>query len=403
MFDKRNLCYTRVNMAFQYTRAQLLSDIDAGIHGKIGMISSQGDFVNKVVREVNNKVAIRSARRKQTLSPDLFPGIFQYACPTDLRSNRIIDIPAQAKNQDEDGTWGLVPIEQFNNREIPGNVAFDDYNGVRVMMLSSRTSATQIVISELDDLNSGGGTWTAFGDAENLVADSDNYIKGAGSIKWGIDASGGTTAGIENSDINEFDITDYLHGHSAVFVWVDIASTTNLTNFILRLGNDSSNYYPMTTTTRHDGTAFQAGWNLLRFDLTSLTATGTVTDTAIDYSAIYMTKAAGKVSETNYRFDWMMLSRGVIHDVLYYSKYGWQNSSATYLENSTAADDLLVADTEEYDIFVAKGVHLGRQYIKSDPNDIVEAKREYEEAVQMYAPNNPDESALMVSNYQDHG
>jgi hypothetical protein len=359
-------------MAFQYTRAQLLSDIDAGIHGKIGMISSQGDFVNKVVREVNNNIAIRSARRKSTLTPDLFPEIFNYACPADLRSNRIIDIPAQAKNQRSDGTWGLVPIEQFNTQSIDGNMAFD-------------------------------GTWAAFGDAETLAADSDDYIRGSGSIKWNIDAAGGTTAGIENTDINEFDITDYLGGHSAVFVWAKINSATDLTNYILRLGTDSSNYYSKTVTTRHDGTAFVAGWNLLRFDLTSLTETGTVTDTSINYGAVYMTKAATKVSETDYKFDWLFISEGVIHEILYYSKYGWKSSAGTYLENSTAGDDLVVADTEEYDLFVKKGVHLGRQYIKSEMGEIDEAKREYKEAVDMYGPQNPDESAVMISNYQDHG
>jgi len=388
-------------MSFQYTRSQLLSDIDAGIHGKIGMISSQGDFVNKVVREVNNDVAVRSTRRKSTLAPDLFPGIFQYACPADMRSNRIIDIPAQAKDQRQDGSWNLVPIEQFNTRPKHGDIAFDDYNGVRVLMIQSQQPATQSVLSELDTTTSGGGTWAAFGDAENVAADSDDYIKGSGSVSFDISSAGGTTAGLENTDLNTWDITDYLGGHSSAFVWVKINSATDLTNFILRLGSDNSNYYSKTITTRHDGTAFVAGWNLLRFDLTSLTETGTVDIDAMEYAAIYMTKAAGKVSETDYKFDHLVVMKGAIHEVLYYSKYGWQSSAGTYLENSTAADDLLVADTEEYDIFVKKGVHLGRQYIKSDRGDIRDAQDDYKEAVSAYAPQNPDESNVMISSYQE--
>ena len=122
-------------MSFNYTRSELLSDINGGIRAKIGMISSQQDFINRVVREVHNDIAIRSTRRKADLSPDLFPEIYQYACPTDLRDFRIIDIPAQAKRHD--GSFGLVPSEQFAVSPQKGDIAIDDYNGVRTLLINS--------------------------------------------------------------------------------------------------------------------------------------------------------------------------------------------------------------------------------------------------------------------------
>jgi hypothetical protein len=388
-------------MAFNYTRSELLSDINAGLRGKIGMISSQEDFVNRVVREVKNAIALRSARRKATLSPDLFPGVTQYACPSDLQDNRIIDIPAQVKRYD--GSFGLVPVEQFNVSPRTGDIAIDDYNGARVLLINSEVETASSVISTLETTTSGGGTWVAVGDAENVRDNGDDYMKGSGSVFFDIGAGGTTTAGIENTGLDTSDITEFLGGHSSVFVWVRINSTTNLTNFILKLGTDSTNYYSKTVTARHDGNAFQSGWNLLRFPLTSLTETGTVTDTSIGYAALYMTKTAGKISETDYGFNYLVIMKGVIHDILYYSKYGWQNNTGTYLENSTDDSDVVVADTTEYELFVKHGVSRGMRLTNSAREDIDDADKEFADAVSIYNAQNPDESQLMVSTYHYYG
>lgn len=387
-------------MSFSYTRTQLLSDINAGIRGKIGMISSQEDFVNRVVREVNNDIAIRSTRRKASLAPELFPGIYQYACPSDLRDFRIIDIPAQAKRYD--GSFGLVPSEQFAVSPQKGDIAIDDYNGVRTLLINSAVNTDTLTLSSLENTTSGGGEWTAVGDATNVRDDGDDYIKGAGSVAFDIGSGATTTAGIENTSLNSFDISDYLGGYSSVFVWVRINSTTNLTNFILRLGSDSGNYYSKTVTARHDGNAFQAGWNLLRFPLTSLTETGTVVDTAIDYVSVYMTKTAGKINETDYKFNSLVLMRGVIHEVVYYSKYGWQSSAGTYMENSTDSLDYLVADTSEYEIFVKHGIRRGMRLTNFSGEEIKDADKEYEDSIKSYGSQNPDESQLMVSSYHHY-
>lgn len=387
-------------MAFQYTRSQLKSDINQGLRGKIGMIADQDDFVNRIVREVNDMCRLRSARRRTSLTPDIFTGVYQYASPTDLRDYGIIDIPAQAKRSD--GSFTLVPVEQFNVNPQDGDIAIDTYNGVQRLWIKSEYVGDAITISPLDSLTSGGGTWVAFGDAENLASDTDDYMHNTGSISFDISAAGGTTAGIVNTGLDSFDITDYLGGHSAVFVWVRINSATNLTNFILRLGSDSSNYYSKTITTRHDGTAFQSGWNLLRFDLTSLTETGTVDTDAMQYVALYMTKDAAKVSETDYKFDHLTIRRGKIHEVLYQSKYGWTTSSGVWIENSTDDGDFLVADTSEYQLFVRKGIATGRDLTNFPMEDITHAEKQFDVTLQQYQRDNPDESVVMITQYYKH-
>lgn len=382
-------------MSFNYTRSQFKNDINAGIYQKIGMIANENDFVNRVVREVHNIVAFPSMKRKQNLTPDLFEGIYQYACPSDLHDKRIIDIPAQAKRFDD--SFGLVPVEQFNVNPQVGDIAIDNYNGVRTLLIKSGVSSENIAVDPLDTV----GDWEVYGDGENLTADGTDYIKGNGSLDFGISSAGGTTAGIKNESIDSFDISDFLYGHSALFAWHKITDTTNITSYTLHIGTDTSNYYSKTVTTRHDGNVFENGWNLLRFDLSSLTENGSVTDSNITYVALFMTKSAAKVSETGYKFDNVVIKKGVIHDVLYYSKYGWQSSAAAYKQNSTDDSDLLVADDTEYDILVKWGIKVGRELTKADRADIVAAEDDFNIAVSPFIARNPDESQILVSTYHE--
>jgi hypothetical protein len=296
----------------------------------------------------------------------------------------------------------LTTPEEFDrmNGSRTGLVAIDDYDGVRVLKLASAVDSQSITVAELDSLSSGGGTWAAFGDATNLAADDADFIKGAGSIKWDISAAGGTTAGIVNDSVNSFDLTDYLGGTSAIFVWAKINSATDLTNYKLRIGNDSSNYYTKTVTTQADGTAFAAGWNLLKFDLTSLTQTGIVINATITYVALYMTKAAGKISETDYKFDWIVLKKGMINYVKYYSQYGWTTSAGAYIQDSTTSTDLLVAGPDEYQLHILSGIHQASiEIFGVGAPETEKAEAKLEKAIANYVQGNPSQRKIVMTDY----
>lgn len=385
-------------MAFIYTRANLKARVNANIHGKIGMLVDDEATLNDAVREYL-KLDPRSTRRKTALTPNLYNGIFEYAAPSDLDGQKIIDIPAQAKR--EDGQFFLIPTEEFDRAHPKGAIAIDDYNGTRILKINSQVDSKSIVLSELDSLTSGGGTWAAFGGVTTVEADTDDFIKGGGSVSFDINATSDTTAGIENTALNSFDLTDYLGGNGSIFVYAKINSTTNLTNYVLRIGSSSSNYYSKTVTAKHDGTAFVAGWNLLRFDLTSLSTTGTPVNTAITYCALYMTKTTGKISETDYKFDWMAIMRGRFHDVKYYSKYGWQSSAGSYKENSTDDSDLLVADTNEYNLIIEKASQLAADEVDEDDTASKYEER-YDKHAKEYRQNNFSEAKIMTNEYYSY-
>lgn len=388
-------------MSFIYSQSDLQGRINAGVQGKIGILSDAQATMNESARDLLTKVDMLPNIRRALLSPNLFNGIFPYTCPADLFGYDIIDLPAQAKRTD--GEWDFTTPEEFNRLDgaKKSMVALDDYNGIRVLLLDSEIDSQSVVVSELDGLNSGGGTWAAFGDATSVLADDADYVKGAGSIKWNISAAGGTTAGIVNTAVNSLDISAYLGGTSSFFVWAKINSATNLTNYKLRFGSSATVYHTQTVTTQADGTAFVSGWNLLKFDISSLVDTGTPVDTAITYFALYMTKTAGKISETDYKFDYLVLKKGAPSYVKYYSSYPWTTSAGTYIQNSTAPSDLLVAKEAEFNLHVLNGIVHAAREIGLPDNEIARKENDLTKAINAYQLKNPSQRKIIITDYMN--
>ncbi|KKL55132.1 hypothetical protein LCGC14_2258470 [marine sediment metagenome] len=383
-----------------YTYSNIKDDVNGLIGKRIDSLSDARRTINRGVRYVIGNVDLRSTKRTSTLDPKLFNDVFQYASPTDMKADRLIDVIPQV-NRTDDWEPILTTQEEFDRRKFIDKmlVAFSDDSFTRKVLLSIDVDDDALVLSTLDATNSGGGSWGGFGDGENLTADSDNFVKGSASINWDIGSGGGTTAGIVNSTMDEFDYSDYVAAGSA-FVWHYIQDITDITNLILVIGDDGSVNYKITITTQHDGTAFRNGWNLLRFDFSNAVKAGSPDETAGVYIAVYMTKDSGKVSETDYRFDHIILRRGKINDLLYYSKYGWQTSGGTWIENSTVDTDLLNFDTEEYDLAVLKAAEFAALELKDRPLTS-DYKKEYTEMRDQYKIEHPSEAKMLETTWQN--
>lgn len=144
-----------------------------------------------------------------------------------------------------------------------------------------------------------------------------------------------------------------------------------------------------------EGIAFQTGWNLLRFDFSAKTTTGSPDTTAGKYAAIYMTKAVGKVSETDYRFDHIIMRGGIIHDLIYYTKYGWQSNIGTYKENSTADTDYVNADTDELELFTYAGKSAAALELRQF-NTYEVFEKQYQDKKAAYQLKYPSEAKLLT-------
>lgn len=335
-----------------YTYLDVLNQVvDTTRRSNIANVITARNYINRAARIVVGEMDLRSTKRNSALASHLFDDIYSYAAPTDLKSDAIIDFIPQA-NRSSSFRLELTSEQDFDMKKTIKNnlVALATDELVKRIMFSGDVNDTYLAEPTFNTLTADGDTWTAYSDATNVVVDTSNYINGSGCIKFDLTGAA-TTAGIYNTGLDELDISDYTNNGS-VFVWVYINSTTNLTNFILDVGNDlTTNYYTQTITTTHESTSFVAGWNLLRFDFASMTENGTVDDTAIDCIRLYMTKSSGKADD-GYRVDSMSFHTGEIHNVLYYSRYPWQTAAGAFLENSTADTDLINAETDEMDLFV---------------------------------------------------
>lgn len=390
-------------MTFLYTRSDLKSRVNAGVQGRIGMVVDENELMNEAARTVLGDIDTASSERKYSLAPKLFNDIYIYGAPADIKEQGIIDVPAQIKTDDEE--WYLTtPQEFYRTKEHKSAIiAIDMEDGLSKLLLAKNLDDENRVIAEMDSLSSGGGTWQAFGDAENIVEDSDNYVKGSGSIRFDISDAGGTTAGLENTNLDAYDLSDFLNGDGAAFAWGQLSDASDITNFVLRLGTDASNYYTKTVTADSAGNAFVAGWNLLRFDLTSLTKVGTPDSDALKYAAIYMTKTSGKVSQTNFNFDWLVLKKGAIYNVKYYSKYPWADGTTNaWKELSDDDGDYIIANATEFDLFVLKG----RQLLAQEVNEFEIAtiyERQYNTKAARYIQQNPSKRKVETTGYYDFG
>lgn len=330
-----------------------------------------------------SEIDLRSTKRKVIAASKLFDNEYDLTAPTDLKEYGIIDLQSQA-NRRLDSRLIMVREHEFDlKKTLYKNVvavATDDM--VKRIRYSVDATDTALTIAELNTTTADGGTWIAVGDATSVATDTFNYITGGGSVSFTLGGAS-TTAGISNVGITTFDITNYKSDGS-VFAWVYINSTTNLTNFILRIGNDiTANYYTQTVTTTNEGVAFIAGWNLLRFDFVSMSQTGTVTATACDSVSLYMTKSSGK-SDGTYRVDNIVLHSGEYYNLLFYSRYPWQDTNGTFIIDSTADTDYINADTDEMRLFELRGkAELNREnnqwdQYKANMGDYIQAKNDYE-------------------------
>lgn len=375
----------------------------------IGSLTQERPFFNRAVREVWSEVDIRTSKRRSTLAPALFQDVYEYAKPTDMKGLGLIDImPLIGRPSGWRGEFLLTSPEEFDRckKRYRNLVAIYDADGVGKLLVSAQPQNDfQATLHNMESLTDN-GTWDDDGTgAINITTDADYRTEGNRSIKFDV-AGSQTTAYIENATgMTPVDLTDYPDNQ--IFLWVYVPITTaselaKLTTFTLRWGSGSGAYYSRAITTNNWGTAFKTGWNLLRFDWDSnVTTTGSPDIENIDYLRLTLTFSSGLTgTQTGFRVDQIVARAGEVHDVLYYSKYPWQNTSATYLENSTANTDYLNADTDEIDL-IAKRIDYLMARANKQRDDVNFSLAEWKEAKMSYQMRYPSECKQLTNIYHE--
>lgn len=384
-------------MSLIYTYLDLQNAISEIIHGKNNNLIDPIGLSNRAVRTVLMTVDLRSSKRKTPISPGIYNDVYTYGAPADIKDVAVTDIQRQVKRFAE---WFLTTPAEFDRSKTryKNLVAFDNHDLMTFLLLSCSIDTQELIINDFESLTSN-GTFVASGDASALSIDTTNYLNGSASMKFST-ASSSSAAVITNSTMTSQDLTVY--NGNETFLWVFIPNVTGLTSFNLKLGSDSGDYYGQTITTTHEGLAFYVGWNLLRFEIPSASSiTGSPVITAIKYMQFTINKTGSLVAQTNWRLDFLVARVGDIHNIEYYSKYLWNNSSGAYIEKTTGATtDLLVADTDEFNLIVQQyGLYAARS-CRLPKQEIQDISDELELMYARYRQKYPSDRLLYQTNYE---
>jgi hypothetical protein len=378
-----------------YLISQLKNDLEPKFHDT-SLNKLSGNIYDKIfeaARNVLNDMDPQETMRVSNIDNALYDQVYSYVCPTDLKDKKIIAIRPQV-NSNASNNFTQTGIEEFDQRKDNNSLAFEYDDGIKTIKLSKALTAGA-TINDCESTTAN-GTWAAGGQAASLETDNFNYVTGGGSLRFNV-TSGDTTGYIENSTMTSLDLTDYKNV-GALFVWVYLPGTA--TNVILRWGSDSSNYYSSTVTTSSDSTAFKVGWNLLRFDWSGATTTGTPTDTAIDYIRVTITKASG-TTLTACRVDSIVARLGSIYEIVYYSKYLFRTTAGTWIEAPTDDTDIINLDTTSYNVLLYEVAYNIAQELQGEDSsfDISFFANKKKEAWDNYKNNNKSQQQKPRNTY----
>lgn len=330
------------------TIAQVKTKITSRLHGTtLNKISDFYTICQDAAELMLSRIDPVETTRKTTLTNAVYDNVYDYSLPSDFKSPADLVLQANADNTNN-STLQRTFAREFVNRKKNNQLAILWRDAVQFLRFS-RNINTPVVVDKADSLTEN-GTWAVGGNASNLVLDTLNFISGNGSLK------------------------------------TDVSSAGALVNVIVRIGNDSSNYFHRTVTTGHFE-AFKQGWNLLRFDISGMTEVGSVDMSAIDYVRVTVTYNTNQTayyektltnsldlsenydsdgaiflytyfdSTTNLtllRLDNITANLGSMFDLTYYSNYLFRTSAGAWISKPTSDSDIVNLSEVSYKIFEAE-------------------------------------------------
>lgn len=402
-----------------YTYGQLQRELNAKIHGRRANLTSgetgdtnvERDLINSAVRVSLSEIDFRGNQRIASLTPNLMDNQYEFALPSDVKADAIIDFsPQNTDSRGEFETYSLVSDEEFDRRKKVEKGIFTITNDglTRRLRISADVEDETIRVSTMED-----SAWSAFDtDAVNdsdVKVDNGDYIEGNGAIRFQTDTtdSTDTAVGIQNDSIGQFDISGFLARGSA---FVDAKLTTydtGIHQITLRLGSDSNNYYQISDSNQNDCSSFVTGWNKIRWDLVNKTTVGTPADTAIDYAAIFWSRDTTTVAllhlnDTDWAFDNLMLKKGKYYNLSYYTRYVWQDTALALVENSTHDSHALLLQNDEVEVIMTKAAEVASLYLR-DYEDAKYYRDEFQRLKQEYLRNNPSQASVLTTHYHTLG
>lgn len=344
-----------------YSVLNAKADLTGLIHGTtLNKVTNITGLFNRAARQVLSDIDPQETKR-YTLTGAVFSQVFDYACPTDLKGTKIVDIAPQVNRNPSD-----IFLSKYNQTfDIAKNFSVQDMftvvydQGVRSLRMNFNNAPAPVVIDTVSSISENGTYFVATG-ASNLSENNQNFVVGGGSLQFNL-LAGQTTGYLENSTLNPIDLSDELN-QGTQFLWVYLPDSSSISSINLRWGSSSSNYYPSSVAVTQSGTAFADGWNLLAFSWPT-SSTGTPDVTAIDY--IRVTFTYDSTLQTGILVNGLTSQLGSLLSLEYYSEDLFRDS-LTGAFQATVTDDsnLINLGIESYNIFLNQLAYIIAQQLQ---------------------------------------
>lgn len=344
------------------TIGQLKTTIASRLHGTtLNKLSDFYTLCRDTAENVLSRIDLMETNRRALLTNAIYDRVYDYSLPEDFKAPSDLKPQTSQYNTYNNSSLSRTYSRQFNNQKANNQFAIVWENGVQYLRFAKYINSP-LVLNTADSLTAN-GTWVLGGNASDLELDTLNYIAGTGSLK------------------------------------ATVSSPGAVVNAILRIGNNSANYYEKTITAGHFE-AFKTGWNLCRFDLSDATQTGTVDKTAIDYIRVTVTYNTNQtayyevtlpdvinmsVESKDYfsdgavflfldfesstslatlRLDNITAQIGSLYDISYYSTNLFRTSAGVWINQPTVDTDLLNLSTISFKIFEAEMCKIITQQVQ---------------------------------------
>lgn len=374
-----------------YSITQLKADVSGTLHGTtVNQVKNFYGLLYRAASSLQSDIDVEECRRTVALSTPVYGEVYDYACPSDLKGNRVIDLRPYVGRSVSDRLFQQYSQEFDRTKSIIssgiGRIETRWNTGVKTLRIGIPNDGNVLLDAcGVDD------DWSVGGGASGLEEDSQVYAYGSASLKYSLLGSGY----VANSSISA-DLSD-MEGEGVVFAYVWSPSTVP-NGHTLRIGTDASNYYEVSVTAPWDITAYREGWNLLGFDLSSATTTGSPDISDIQYVYLYTDQTG---TATPVRLGVLFASLGKILEIEYYSKYLFRDTTGSFKERPTADSDLINLDTDTYMAYFNKVMELCSQQVQGEDgmNDYTVFASQYRNEIEMYRRKYPSQVQKPQSSY----
>ena len=383
-----------------YSVQTLLNDVASATHGTtINKIPNVYGLINRASRSVLLDVDPKETQRIVQM-PQIFQNVYDYACPPDLKGDRLVDLRLQAGRM----PWMVFTqtyAETFDAGKLTTflNKIYTQWNtGVKTLRIQAPFLTSPTTLTDTGTLDG----WAVDGaGCVNISLNTTNNPAGGGAIQCNLSA-GFSSGTITNSSLFPVDMSA-LANIATGFMWVYLPSGAAINSITLSWGSDASDYYYSTASATQQNTAFIDGWNLVAFDWSTAGVTGTPDPTQLSYCQV--SPSWNGTLQTGFEFCNVQFADGYYFDLQYYSKYLFRDPNTNVFQETVNSildnGKIINLDTESYNLLFNKTAFLVAQSLQGADAayDADYWQTEYNNALTRYRAQNPSESIEKAEPY----